>query len=200
MAKIGNTTYTGVILTSAVAGRHALIAAASSSGLMGLSCFSFFPTAVSKLRVYAAEAELVIDEVTTASPAVIRTTVAHGLTTGDKVDVRGTNSGTSVDGNKTATVVDATHFSVGVNNAGAAGNTGSVLTKIEDVIGTLEADDGTFRTPVVIGNGSSLIAVATTPGKNLYAAGTEATTSGGGVSVAIELPSSGGDYAGVDFA
>jgi hypothetical protein len=199
MTVLGDTTFKEILMTATVVGFHVNLATpAKTSGRLALSLFTFFPTATSRIRVYAAEAELVIDEITVASPAIIRTTAPHGLTTGDFVDIRGSDSGTSVDGNRACTVTDATHFHVGVNVGAGAGTEGSVLTKVEDVIGTMDPDDGTTKFPVVLGDGGALVAVAPSVGKGIWVAGTVATNAGGGMAKLVELPGE-ANYAGSAF-
>ena len=72
-----------------------------------------------------------ITSITAATPAVITTSAAHGLATGDLVSISGSNSGQTVNGIRTVTVVNSTSFSVPVDNttgnSGSAGNTGEVL-------------------------------------------------------------------------
>jgi hypothetical protein len=66
---------------------------------------------------------LSIQSSTAASPTVIQTVLAHGLTTGDYVDIVGhtTNTGANCI-NQPVTVIDTTHFSIAINtSAGAAG-------------------------------------------------------------------------------
>jgi len=57
-----------------------------------------------------------------ANPTVV-TSTAHGLQTGDKVTITGSNSTPVIDGLRTVTVTDADHFTVPVNVtvAGTAG-------------------------------------------------------------------------------
>lgn len=74
---------------------------------------------------------------TVASPTVIETMLAHGLSTGEEVTVAGHVGATpTINGTYTATVIDATHFSipVAVTVAGVGGTvhgTGSPATRIE---------------------------------------------------------------------
>lgn len=68
-----------------------------------------------------------ISSITSANPAVITSVGAHGLTTGDKVLISGSNSGVTVDGDRAVTVISSTTFSVAVNNSGAAGTSGSFV-------------------------------------------------------------------------
>lgn len=61
---------------------------------------------------------LLINDATNATPIVISTTAAHGLTTGMFVPVAGVLGNTAANGQWLITVVDATHFSLN----GSAGN------------------------------------------------------------------------------
>lgn len=62
---------------------------------------------------------------TVANPTVVTTTVAHGLANGDKVDIEGSNSMPSIEGEHTVTVISGTTFSIPVNVT-AAGNAGKL--------------------------------------------------------------------------
>lgn len=70
------------------------------------------------------KATLTIDEITAAAAAVVRTTAAHGLLTGNWCYVASTDSTPNINGWRKVTYVDATHFSVAVTTSGA-GTTGS---------------------------------------------------------------------------
>lgn len=63
---------------------------------------------------------------THASTPTVTTTYPHGLTTGDKVCITGTNSTPSIDGTRTVTVTGASTFTVSIATTGT-GNTGSIL-------------------------------------------------------------------------
>ncbi len=67
---------------------------------------------------------LTIDEITAATAAVVRTTAAHGMSTGHWCYIAGTNSTPNIDGWQEVTVIDSTHFSVPVTTTGA-GTTGT---------------------------------------------------------------------------
>jgi hypothetical protein len=56
---------------------------------------------------------------TLANPTVVTTDAAHGLTTGDLVQIVGSNSTPAIDGTRTVTVTGATTFTVPVNVTGA---------------------------------------------------------------------------------
>lgn len=63
---------------------------------------------------------------TIANPTIVQTSAAHGYTTGDSVSISGSNSTPTIDGTRTVTVTDATHFSVAVNVT-VNGTTGSCV-------------------------------------------------------------------------
>lgn len=54
-----------------------------------------------------------------ANPVVVTTTAAHGVTTGQPVTVSGVTGNTAANGNRTATYVSPTTFSLGVAGNGA---------------------------------------------------------------------------------
>jgi len=64
---------------------------------------------------------------TLANPTVVTTSTAHGLTTGDTVQISGSNSTPPLSGNYPVIVSDTTHFSVPVN-CSVAGTAGTVQT------------------------------------------------------------------------
>lgn len=69
-----------------------------------------------------------ISAITQANPAVITTVGNHGLTTGDKVLISGSDSSPVVDGDQAVTVISDTTFSVSVNtSAGSGGAAGSFV-------------------------------------------------------------------------
>lgn len=73
------------------------------------------PSATSLLRFFLSAPPINITSFTAASPTVITTAAPHGLATGDEVIIDGVIGGTfspAINGNFTATVVDATHFTV----------------------------------------------------------------------------------------
>jgi hypothetical protein len=63
---------------------------------------------------------------TNTNPVVVQTSTAHGLTTGDTVDITGHAVNTNANGENEATVVDATHFSIPVAGNGVGAATGQV--------------------------------------------------------------------------
>lgn len=66
-----------------------------------------------------------ISTITAASPAVV-TSIGHGLATGDVIVIAGSNSGVTIDGTQTITVITRDTFSVAVNNlAGVGGSAGT---------------------------------------------------------------------------
>lgn len=74
-----------------------------------------------------------ITAATNATPIVITTGTAHGLVTGDVVEIVGVLGNVAANGVWTVTVVDATHFSL-ANSVGSAAYTsgGTVLTPLVD--------------------------------------------------------------------
>jgi Prealbumin-like fold domain len=73
-----------------------------------------------------------ITAISAANPAVVTTSIAHGLTSGQTVTITGSDSVPSIDGPQVVTVIDSTHFSVPVNVT-TAGTTGTVVTNEEDI-------------------------------------------------------------------
>lgn len=69
-----------------------------------------------------------ISSVSTANPTTITTSTAHGLTTGDIVNITGTNTSASTLGSFVATVTGATTFTIPVNVTSVTTGTGT-LTK-----------------------------------------------------------------------
>jgi hypothetical protein len=63
---------------------------------------------------------------TAANPTVVTTSAAHGLVTGAKVQITGSNSIPTINGTFTVTVIDATRFSIPVNVT-TAGNSGTLV-------------------------------------------------------------------------
>lgn len=92
-----------------------------------------------------------ITAISVASPAII-TSVAHGLIPNSYIEIASSNSSPTIDGNYTATIIDADHFSVPVDVL-IAGTTGSWLTQdgsFQDIlanynfiINRLNSDPGT---------------------------------------------------------
>ncbi|MGO9358051.1 MAG: DUF2586 family protein [Xanthobacteraceae bacterium] len=78
-------------------------------------------------------------------PAVLQTSAAHGLTTGDTVTISGAIGDTVINGTFEVTVVDTTHFSIPVTGTGSY---------------TASSGTGTFLGVAFIGTGTSQI----TPG------------------------------------
>lgn len=66
-----------------------------------------------------------VTAISVANPTIITTAVAHGRTSGDKVFVTGSDSTPTIDGERVATVVNATQFSVPISVT-VAGTKGSV--------------------------------------------------------------------------
>lgn len=67
-----------------------------------------------------------ISSSTNANPTVITTAVAHGLTTGDVVEIVGHTTNTNANGTWVVTVITSTTFSVPQSANGAGGATGTV--------------------------------------------------------------------------
>jgi hypothetical protein len=68
----------------------------------------------------------VVSGVSVANPAVVTTSTAHGLTTGQQVTISGTGGATAVNATWTVTVLSGTTFSVPVNNTNAWTSGGTV--------------------------------------------------------------------------
>lgn len=66
-----------------------------------------------------------ITNISQANPAVV-TVTAHGYVNGDSVNITGSNSGVSIDGDWVVSNVTANTFTVPVNQSGAVGNAGTV--------------------------------------------------------------------------
>jgi len=69
--------------------------------------------------------EYTISTISVDTAAVVTTSEAHGLTSGQSVDITGTNSTPVIDGTRVVTVLSATTFSVPVTTSGA-GSAGTV--------------------------------------------------------------------------
>lgn len=67
-----------------------------------------------------------ITNISIANPTVVTTAVPHGLVTGDKIVVAGSNSTPTINGQQSVTVTDATHFTVPVNVT-VSGNAGTFV-------------------------------------------------------------------------
>lgn len=74
----------------------------------------------------ALPAKQLISSNSLASPTVITTLTAHGLTSGDTITISGSNSTPSIDGSRTVTVLSPTTFSVSVNVT-VAGTSGTFI-------------------------------------------------------------------------
>jgi Prealbumin-like fold domain len=99
-------------------------------------------------------AESSITSISAANPAVVTTSSAHGLSTGQKVGIFGSDSTPSIDGVRTVTVIDSTHFSVPVNVT-TAGTKGTVvpLDDSDEVFGNATTNQlvpGTYTCTVVV--------------------------------------------------
>ena len=71
-------------------------------------------------------ASLTITAESIANPTVITTSTPHGLTSGDSVNITGSNSTPATNGDYVVTVTDSTHFTIPINVTGA-GTTGTVV-------------------------------------------------------------------------
>jgi hypothetical protein len=67
-----------------------------------------------------------VSGVSVANPAVVTTSAAHGLATGQQVTISGVGGATAVNGTWTVTVLTSTTFSVAVNNTNAWTSGGTV--------------------------------------------------------------------------
>lgn len=76
--------------------------------------------------------DFLISDISVASPTIVTTTAAHGLTTGDKVAVVDSNSTPSIDGERAVTVLSSTTFSVPVAVT-VAGTTGRIAVIPEEL-------------------------------------------------------------------
>lgn len=71
-----------------------------------------------------------------ANPTVVTTTVAHGLTSGDKVLIAGVaTSSPTINGSRTVTVISTTTFSVPVDTSAGAAGTGGTLVRVDSAGG-----------------------------------------------------------------
>jgi hypothetical protein len=82
----------------------------------------------------AASSQLTISSSTNANPSVVQTSSAHGLSTGDWVDISGHALNAVINGVNPVTVIDSTHFSVPV-----AGTTNGVNTGLVSPLSTVPA-------------------------------------------------------------
>lgn len=189
MTRVGNEIYNAMLMVAGVViSRHVEIAIpANSANRVGATLIDFLVTANSTVRLFEADAKLGITSITQANPAVITTDAEHGLVTGQNVDIRGSNSGVTVDGTRTATVVSPTTFSVPVNNTGAAGTTGSVLVDTSPLSGIYDLQTASLaRSHLRLGDGSSIIVIAA-PGKGIWLASQVSTSAGSGLCKAVEI-------------
>jgi len=69
---------------------------------------------------------IAITSISAANPAVVTTTIAHGLITGDSVVISGTSTTPTTLGTYTITVTGTTTFTIPVNVTGAGGAAGAV--------------------------------------------------------------------------
>lgn len=97
-----------------------------------------------------------ITNISIANPTVVTTSVPHGLVSGDKVVIAGSNSTPSINGQQTATVLTATTFTVPVNVT-VAGNTGTLVRANSDnggaaylEVSALTLGGGTNWAPLVL--------------------------------------------------
>ena len=99
-------------------------------------------SANSTLRFFLSRAPVSIASFSVASPTVITTATAHGLTSGEDIIISGVSGGTfgsSINGNFTATVVDATHFTVPVQCTNATVTSpGSVFSRSNPLPGATQ--------------------------------------------------------------
>lgn len=95
---------------------------------------------------------LKITKVTAANPAVITTSKPHGYSTSDAVTITGCNVTPSINGDRVATVISPTTFSVAVNTSGGtAGTTGIVApTPAIDVVVTATAGTTGIATRTIV--------------------------------------------------
>jgi len=189
MTVIGKEIYNSLwIIEGVVASRHVEIGSPSNpANRIGLSFLHFLASKDSTVQIFAADGEVAITNISQANPAVVTTESPHGLVTGQQVDIRGSNSGVSIDGTRTATVTGASTFTVPVNQSGAAGTAGSVLLDTERISPPYAFQTGTLtRQPLQLGNGGGIIAVSPV-GKGLWLAAQVSTTEGHGISKAVEI-------------
>lgn len=90
-------------------------------------------------------AELPILETTAANPANITTSIVHGLTTGQWVEISGHEVNTTVNGSWQVTVVDTYNFTIPVEGEAVGAATGQVTLQPPD-------SDIQFATNAVFGN------------------------------------------------
>ncbi len=95
---------------------------------------------------------LTISGNTVANPTVVTTTAAHGLATGDSVNIATSNSTPSINGDYTVTVLTSTTFTIPVNVT-VSGTAGTVIQTSKDFGAAawafLTAFTGTSMTPVI---------------------------------------------------
>ena len=190
MTRVGNEIYNLMLMVAGVPNsRHIEIGSPSeSSNRIGLTFIHFLVSANSTVRLFEADGRATITAISQANPAQITTSVAHGLVTGQQVDIRGSDSGTTVDGTRTATVTGSTTFTVPVNNSGGpAGSAGSVLLDTSPISGIYELQGASLaRSPLLLGDGGSIIVVSS-PGKGIWLASQATTSAGAGICKAVEV-------------
>jgi hypothetical protein len=112
-----------------------------------------------------------ISGVSNANPAVIRTSAAHGLVTGDTVTITGVSGPTGVNTTAVATVLSSTTFSIPVNTSGAqsyaGGGTFSTANGVAIPLGQVTAPHESWfvnldaANSVVLANGQGNLATPT---------------------------------------
>jgi len=100
---------------------------------------------------------LKITNISAANPTIITTNINHGFTTGEIIDITGSNSVPSIDGLQVVTVLSANTFSipVRVTTAGSLGATHSY----SSILTMVEGDDARLKLDALIAK------IATDPGR-----------------------------------
>lgn len=82
---------------------------------------------------------LQIDEITLANPTIVETVNTHNYSSGQSVEISGSNSTPTIDGTRVVTVIDENHFSIPVNVT-TAGTTAIVIPDSAPLIAAIDID------------------------------------------------------------
>lgn len=94
-----------------------------------------------------------ISAVSVASPTILTSAAAHGLTSGETVVLAGFGTTPTINGSRVVTVTDSTHFSVPVN-----------VSAVTDGVGTAERTSGVAGTGQAIGTEKRYYVLVDAPG------------------------------------
>jgi hypothetical protein len=117
--------------------------------LLALPSFGAVPVFIESARVHSAAGAFgcSVTGVSTANPGVVTCGAAHGLVTGDTVQITGVVGATQANVTAVATVTNSTHFSIPVNVTGtySSGGAVSIVTDISSYGSISGPQDFTLR-------------------------------------------------------